>query len=122
MSKPSMHCQKNSIRRQKAFDKVKRRQGTLNWIVSDRLSVETREMLERRLIKRLERKGDHLSDTMGKACSLTSIEFRSANRPVPVREMMMADTMAKSASVPIEQPIQSDSTLTMGAKAVYECR
>ncbi|MDX1296499.1 MAG: SIMPL domain-containing protein [Sulfurimonadaceae bacterium] len=106
----------------KAFDNVKRRQGTLNWIVSDALSVKTHELLERRLIHRLQRKGEHLSDAMGKTCELESIDFHTPGRPVPVREMMMADSMAKAASVPIEQPIHSDATVTLRAKTSYGCR
>ena len=104
----------------KAFENVKRRQGTLNWIVSDALSIKMREALELRLIRRLERKGEHLSDAMRKSCALKSIDFRTANRPVPLPGVM-AEGMAKAASVPIEQPIQSDETLTVGAKASYEC-
>ncbi len=104
----------------KAFAEMKRRQGTLNWIVSDTLSITTREALERKLIQRLERKGEHLSDAMGKSCTLKTIDFQTSNRPVPIRQMM-AEGMAKSTSVPIQQPIQSDATLTVGAKASYEC-
>lgn len=106
----------------KAFDEVKRRQGTLNWIVSDRLSVETRGMLERMLIRRLERKGAHLSDAMGRECSLKTINFHTTDRPVLMRKMMMSEGVAQADSVPVEQPIQNDATLKLSAGAAYECK
>lgn len=104
-----------------AYKGIKRQQGNVDWIVSDALAAKSRDTLESRLIRRLESKGEHLSQAMQQRCSLASIEFLSAPHPYPVRNMLLAEGMAKSASVPIEGPIQSDASLSLNARAEYRC-
>ena len=104
-----------------AYKALKRQQGNVAWIVSDALASKSRDTLETLLIRRLAEKGDHLSEATRQHCSLLSIDFQSAAQPRPVRGMALSEGMAKAASVPIEEPIQSDSALSLGARAEYFC-
>ena len=102
-----------------AFPGVKRNQGSVEWFVSDELALQNRERLERMLVRRIERKREHLSEIMRQRCETTAISFSSRAPAYPVERMMAAEA---AASVPIETPIQGDTTLTLGGAVEYLCR
>jgi len=102
------------------FPDVKRNQGTVDWIVSDDLALRSREALEGMLIRRIERKREHLGSIMQKSCTTESIAFGSRPPAYPVRRMMAAESMAASP-VPIEEPIQGESEVSLSATVEFSC-
>jgi predicted secreted protein len=101
-----------------ALPGVKRNQGTVQWIVSDELALQNREQLESMLVRRIERKREHLSEIMQLRCATTSIAFSSRAPAYPVERMMVAEA---AAPVPIEAPIQSDTTQKLSGAVEYRC-
>jgi predicted secreted protein len=103
-----------------AWPDLKRRQGGVIWAVSQKREQQTQLKLERMLIKRIERKAEHLSKAMGQRCTTRSILFDGTpSLPMPLR-MMKAERM-EMAAAPIETPILDDETLICGATVTYGC-
>jgi predicted secreted protein len=102
-----------------ALPGVKRNQGKVQWFVSDERTLENRERLESMLVRRIERKREHLSEIMQQRCATTAIAFSSRGPAYPVERMMAAEA---AAPVPIEAPIQSDTTLKLSGAVEYRCK
>jgi predicted secreted protein len=101
-----------------ALPGVKRNQGQVQWFVSDERNLQNRERLESMLVRRIERKREHLSEIMQLRCATTAIAFSSRAPAYPVERMMVAKA---AASVPVETPIQGDTTLTLRGAVEYRC-
>jgi hypothetical protein len=100
-----------------AAPSVRKSQGALNWGVSSVREAEVQGNLRLELLRKARNQAESFSKETGMECSVSSVNFGGASRPIPI----MARGMAMMASAPTESPIQRDETTQVEATVDYNC-
>jgi len=96
---------------------VRKSEGALSWGVSEKTQKMVKQSLRVELLRSAKAQSDAFSKETGLECSVESINFGGVAQPRPImmKAMMMADTVAT------ESPIQRDEESTLDATVSYIC-
>ena len=107
-----------------AIDKVsspsiKKTQGALNWVVSDKSREAVKEELRGQLILKAFAQAEQFSKLTGNDCKVSAVTFGGVPQPAPIT--FRANAMMAEASAPTESPLLSEEEVTVEASVVYTC-
>jgi len=108
-----------------AIDKVsaqaiKKTQGALSWVVSDKTRDAVREELRGQLIEKAYVQAKRYSKLTDSECKVSTVAFGGAPQPAPIT--YRASAMMAEASAPTESPLVSEEEIPVEATLVYICK
>lgn len=98
---------------------IKKTQGALHWVVSDKTREGVKEELRGRLIEKAFAQAKKFSAVTGNACKVSTVTFGGVPQPAPV--MFGARAVMAEDAMPTESPLASEEEITVEAAVVYTC-
>jgi len=99
---------------------IKKTQGALGWVVSDKRREALKEELRGRVIMKAAVQAKQFSALTASECTVSSVTFEQASRPAPIG--LRSNAVMAEASAPTESPLPAEEEITAGASVIYSCR